>query len=153
MLGFRTHLTSFCVCSGQQILDALEWGAKDVPREFGGFIQVSGLSYTIDVNIPSPCVASEKNMLVGISGPRRVSDVKVGGEPIDPARTYTVAGLDYLLLSNGDGNTAFDGCKLLQDRVQIDNQVLINYIVDALGGQVGTGYEDPYGDGRIVVKQ
>ena len=85
--------------------------------------------------------------------PRRVSDVKVGGEPIDPARTYTVAGLDYLLLSNGDGNTAFDGCKLLQDRVQIDNQVLINYIVDALGGQVGTGYEDPYGDGRIVVKQ
>ncbi len=139
--------------TGQQILDALEWGAKDVPREFGGFLQVSGLSYSIDVKIPSPCVASEKSMLVGISGQRRVSDVKVGGEPIDPARTYTVAGLDYLLLSNGDGNTAFDGCKLLQDRVQIDNQVLINYIVDALGGQVGTGYEDPYGDGRIVVKQ
>ena len=30
---------------GQQLLDALEWGVKDVPGGFGGFLQVSGISY------------------------------------------------------------------------------------------------------------
>ena len=33
----------------------------------------------------------------------------------------------------------------------IDNQVLINYIVDSLGGVVGDDYADPYGQGRITV--
>ena len=28
--------------TGQQILDALEWGAQVVPEENGGFLQVSG---------------------------------------------------------------------------------------------------------------
>ena len=40
---------------------------------------------------------------------------------------------------------------LLQDSVMIDNQVLINYIVDVLGGTVGDAYADPYGDGRVTI--
>ena len=39
----------------------------------------------------------------------------------------------------------------LQDSVMIDNQVLINYIVDVLGGTVGEEYADPYGQGRITI--
>jgi 5'-nucleotidase len=34
----------------------------------------------------------------------RVSDVRVGGQPLDPGRTYTVAILDYML-SGGDQYT------------------------------------------------
>jgi hypothetical protein len=44
----------------------------------------------------------------------------------------------------------FDGCKVLQESVKLDNQVLIDYITDTLGGVVGEGYENPYGQGRIV---
>ena len=33
-----------------------------------------------------------------------------------------------------------------------DNQVLINYIVDVLGGTVGSEYLEPYGQGRITIK-
>ena len=40
---------------------------------------------------------------------------------------------------------------LLQDSVMIDNQVLINYIVEKLGGTVGDDYSDPYGQGRITI--
>ena len=40
---------------------------------------------------------------------------------------------------------------LLLDSVMIDNQVLINYIVDNLGGVVGEDYADPYGQGRITI--
>ena len=137
--------------TGQQILDALEWGARKVPGENGGFLQVSGLSYEIHSYLPDPCQVDENTMCAGFEGERRVQNVLVGGEPIDPAATYTLASHDYMLLNNGDGFTAFDGAKLLQDRVKLDNQVLIDYITENLGGVIGEQYEDLTGDGRIVI--
>ena len=137
--------------TGQQILDALEWGARKVPGENGGFLQVSGLSYEIHSYIPDPCKADENTMFAGIEGERRVQNVLIGGEPIDPEATYTLASHDYMLLNNGDGFTAFDGAKLLQDRVKLDNQVLIDYITQDLGGVIGEQYEALTGDGRIVI--
>ena len=53
----------------------------------------------------------------------------------------------------GDGYTMFADNVFLQDSVMIDNQVLINYIVDVLGGNVGEEYKDPYGQGRITIKE
>ena len=89
-------------------------------------------------------------MFTGISGEYRVKNVKVNGKDLDLKATYTLASNDYTLLNNGDGYTMFDGCKITQDAVKIDNQVLIDYITETLGGVVGTEYADPYGDGRIV---
>ena len=137
--------------TGQQILDALEWGSRNVPGELGGFLQVAGLSYEIHSYIESPCKVDENGMFAGIEGERRVKNVMVNGEPIDPDATYTLASHDYMLLNKGDGYTMFDGCKLLQDSVKLDNQVLIDYITETLGGVIGEQYEDPYGEGRIVI--
>ena len=137
--------------TGQQIVDALEWGVRSIPKENGGFLQVSGLSFEIDVSVSSGCQADDNSMFAGVSGERRVRNVTVNGEAIDLQKTYTVAGTDYLLLDHGDGQTAFDGAKLLQDCVKLDNQVLIDYIAEALGGAIGAQYADPYGDGRITI--
>ena len=73
------------------------------------------------------------------------------GSMLELAKTYTLASHNYMLKSAGDGMAMFQGCTLLQDSVMIDNQVLINYIVDVLGGVVGEDYADPYGQGRITV--
>ena len=137
--------------TGQQILDALEWGARAVPGENGGFLQVSGLSYEIHSYIESPCKSDENSMFAGIEGERRVQNVLVDGKPIDPEATYTLASHDYMLLNNGDGYTMFDGAPLLQDRVKLDNQVLIDYITETLEGVIGEKYEDLTGEGRIVI--
>ena len=137
--------------TGQQILDALEWGARAVPGENGGFLQVSGLSYEIHSYIESPCKSDENSMFAGIEGERRVQNVLVDGKPIDPEATYTLASHDYMLLNNGDGYTMFDGAPLLQDRVKLDNQVLIDYITETLKGVIGEEYEDLTGEGRIVI--
>lgn len=137
--------------TGQQILDALEWGARAVPGENGGFLQVSGLTYEIHTYIDTPCKQDENTLFAGIEGERRVQNVLVNGKPIDPKATYTLASHDYMLLNQGDGYSMFGGCKLLQDRVKLDNQVLIDYIVDTLGGSVGEQYDNPYGEGRIVI--
>lgn len=137
--------------TGQQILDALEMGARNAPGECGGFLQVSGMSYEIDLNVEPTVEVNADGMFTGVSGKYRVKNVKVGDEPLDLAKTYTLASHNYMLKSAGDGMAMFQGCTLLQDSVMIDNQVLINYIVDVLGGVVGEDYADPYGQGRITV--
>ena len=137
--------------TGQQLLDALEWSCRSVPDENGGFNQVSGLTFEINSAIDSPCKADKDGMCTGIEGERRVQNVMVGGEALDPEKTYTLAGYDYQLRQQGDGYTAYDGAPVLQDNVKLDNQVLIDYIVDTLGGNVGGEYADPYGEGRITI--
>ena len=137
--------------TGQQVLDALEMSSRDVPNECGGFLQVSGLTYEINVGVESSVVVDDKGSFVEVAGERRVQNVLVDGEPIDPEATYTLASHNYMLKSGGDGLNMFQGDTLLQDEVLIDNQVLINYIVDTLGGVVGEEYSDPYGQGRITI--
>ncbi|NCB63889.1 MAG: multifunctional 2',3'-cyclic-nucleotide 2'-phosphodiesterase/5'-nucleotidase/3'-nucleotidase, partial [Clostridia bacterium] len=138
--------------TGQQILDALEMGSKAVPGELGGFLQVSGLTYSIDASVKSAVVTNDKGEFVKVDGPYRVHDVMVGDKPLDVKATYTLAAHNYMLKSGGDGLVMFKNDKLVKDSVMIDNQVLINYIVDELGGVVGKDYADPYGQGRIAVK-
>ena len=138
-------------CTGQEILDALELGCSKLPAESGGFLQVSGMTYTIDMNVESTVKLDENGMFVSVEGDRRVKDVTVGGEPIDPEKTYTLASHNYKLKDCGDGYTMFADNLFLQDSVMIDNQVLINYIVNVLGGTVGDEYADPYGQGRITI--
>lgn len=58
-------------------------------------------------------------------------------------------GID-VLLDRGGGDTAFDGCEVLQKEIMLDNEALIGYITKTLGGVVGEEYENPYGQGRIV---
>ncbi len=82
----------------------------------------------------------------------RESLEKKGDEPIDPKKTYTLAGHNYMLQQQGDGFTMFDGVKFRQDCFKLDNQGHIDYITDTLGGVVGEEYADPYGQGRIVIK-
>lgn len=143
---------AMCVieATGQQILDALEWGARAVPSESGGFLQVSGLTYEIHTYIESSAKADENTMFAGVEGEYRVKNVMVGGEPLELDKTYTLASHNYMLKNGGDGFSMFAGCNVLQDEVMLDNQVLINYITGVLDGVVGQEYADPYGVGRII---
>lgn len=138
--------------TGQQVLDALEWSVHAMPGEFGGFDHVAGLTFEFDATIPSPCTQDDHGFFTGMQEgvERRVRNVLVAGEPIDPAKLYKVVSHDYQLLDKGDGYTMFEGATVLQESVKLDNQVLIDYITGTLGGVVGEGYENPYGQGRIV---
>jgi 2',3'-cyclic-nucleotide 2'-phosphodiesterase (5'-nucleotidase family) len=72
---------------GKVLLDVLERSVGAYPREFGGFLQVSGLTFTFDPTRPVH---------------QRVVRVLVGGEPLDPERRYTVATNSYTA-QGGDG--------------------------------------------------
>ena len=43
--------------------------------------------------------------------------------------------------------------KIVADRIKKDDELLVDYVVDTLGGTVGEQYADPYGQGRITILQ
>ena len=143
--------------TGQQILDALEWGAQNAgSSESGGFLHVSGLKYTIDTSIPATIQSDEKGIWTGGPlGEYRVKNVQIldrkSGEykPLDVNAKYNLAGYNYTLRDLGDGFGMFKGAVNVVDYVCEDYQVLARYIQTFENGQV-TGYAKPQGRIQIV---
>lgn len=92
--------------TGQQLLDALEWGARSTGtgEECGGFLQVSGITYKIDTEWPASLQQDDKGVWIGgPTGGYRVHDVQVYNketgayEPLDLTASYNLAGYNYTL--------------------------------------------------------
>ena len=140
--------------TGRQILDALEWGAREWPAESGGFLQTSGLTYAIDPRVKSGCVKDAVGAFARVEGERRVKNVKIGGEPLDPDKSYKLACTDYVLLDEGDGFVMFRGCRILDRGESLDDcRAFLDYAAEELGGEIGERYANPRGEGRITVLQ
>lgn len=141
--------------TGQQILDALEHGARMNPEECGGFLQVSGLTYEIHNYLESPVITDSMEIFQEIDGTkeRRVQNVMIGGEALDPNKTYTVAGSCYTLQEQGDGFSMFQGAEVVEEEgLPVDSEMLISYFTEELGGKVtAEQYGNPLGDGRITI--
>lgn len=120
--------------------------------ETGGFLHVSGITYTINTSVPSNVKLDERGNFKNVSGVYRVGDILVNGEPLDVNKTYTVASHNYMLKSGGDGMAMFAGSKVVKDDVMVDVDVLSSYISEKLGGNVGADYGNPKGQGRIIIK-
>ena len=152
----KVHPFGNAICvvevTGQDILDALEFGARLYPVENGDFLHVSGMTYEINASSPSGAVATEDGKFAGIEGAYRVRNVMVGSEPLDVNKVYTLASHDYFLKKGGGGFTMLQDRVMLQDSIMLDNQVLIQYITEYLNGEIGRQYANPYGEGRITIK-
>ena len=159
--------------TGQQLLDALEWGARGVGtgEEIGGFLHVAGITYMVDPEWPSSVQMDDKGVWTGApTGGYRVHDVMVYNketqayEPLDLEAKYNLAGYNYTLRDLGDGFNMFDGAVNVLDYVMEDYMVLANYIQGFEGGVVGAtnsplaalyenmlvDYSTVNGSGRIV---
>ena len=163
--------------TGQQIQDALEFGARFAGaegKENGGFLQVAGARYTIHTGTPNTVQTNDKNVWTGSAATPRVSNVEIYDkttgtyQPLDPNATYALAGMNYTLRNLGDGYAMFDGATLIKDYVSEDYLVMSSYAA-MFGGVDANGlphlasanspladypgylinYEDPYGAGRI----
>ena len=166
--------------SGKQIQDALEFAARfagEGGKENGGFLHVAGATYEIHTDIPNTVQTDDKNVWIGsATGTPRVQNVKIYDrhtgtyEPLDPAKTYALAGMNYTLRNLGDGFAMFDGAELIKDYVSEDYLVMSTYAM-TFGGVDAAGlphlssansvlaeypgyllnYENPYGAGRITI--
>ena len=136
--------------TGQQILDALEKGVSELPNESGGFLQVSGMTYEIDMNVPSSVKVDDTGAFVSVDGEYRVKNVKISGKDLDVEKNYVLAGIDYILRDCGDGYTMFKDAKRINESFILDSEVVVEYVTNGLNGHIGKDYADPYGEGRII---
>jgi len=161
--------------TGQQLLDALEWGARGIGtgEEIGGFLHVSGITYKVDPEWPTSVQMDDKGVWTGApTGGYKVHDVQVYNketdayEPLDLEASYNLAGYNYTLRDLGDGFNMFDGAVNVLDYVMEDYMVLANYVqafeegyVDAYNSPLYTYYSNMLinystvnGAGRIVME-
>lgn len=122
--------------TGQQLLDMLRNSVSRADAGDGRFLQVSGISY--------------KYAKQGDGFTVDPVDVRVGGQPLDLAKTYSVASIDYLYLhGTEDGYMLFADAtrppKLNSDRDADFRKTVEAYIRDA-------GTVDVEVEGRIVRK-
>ncbi|MDO4961672.1 MAG: bifunctional UDP-sugar hydrolase/5'-nucleotidase [Eubacteriales bacterium] len=170
--------------TGQEILDMLEMSAKDIgltdaekgtPAEFGGFLQVAGLKFTIDADVEFTAeLSSDEVWAAPPTGAYRVKDVNVydreagAWKPLDVSKTYSIGGINYILRNSGNGYSMFSDSKLILDYVGEDYIVFLAYIKSFEKGADGyplvstknsplaklpgylLDYENPYGSGRIA---
>ena len=148
---------------GSDILDFLEHTSQATEStyvkdghpngEFGGFAQVSGIKYTIDTSIPTPVVTDSDGNFIKIDGPRRVKNVQVLENDtyvnIDPNKTYKIAANNYILVEGGNGANMFMDDKEIEAPVRIDYQVILDYVIDHLKGNLSSKYSSV--EGRIEV--
>ena len=120
--------------SGKTLREALEHGvarsAED--NEPGRFPQISGMCFKFDTTQPAG---------------NRVTEILVGGKPLDEQKTYTLATSDFLVTRGGDGYTMFKDAKIIigADTAQKDSDVFEAAIKSAPNSTIS-----PKIEGRII---
>ncbi len=140
--------------TGQQIADALEFGARSYPENSGGFLQTSSsLTYEIHQWVESPVKVDNMGNFNGFEDgePRRVRNIKINGNPIDLEKEYNVVGTVYLLTQGGDGFNMFSAESMTKVE-DTDAELLVKYFTETLNGKItAEQYGNAEGDGRITV--
>ncbi len=150
--------------TGEEILTALELACQYTQYESvsdgnplgesGGFLQVSGIKYTINTAIETSVVVDDYGSFVSVGQTRRVSDVYVQNsdgeyELLQNDKSYSLASNGYLIQNGGDGFNMFADNKLLLDDGLSEYQVLVAYLTDTLEGNLSQLYSSV--EGRITV--
>ena len=161
--------------TGQQLLDALEWGSRGIGtgEEINGFLHVAGVTFKVDDRWPSSVQMDNKGVWIGApTGGYRVHDVQVYNketdayEALDLTASYNLAGYNQMLQNLGDGFNMFHGSVNVMEDIMEDYMVLANYITGFEGGVVKAtnsplavkypgmllDYSTVNGSGRIVVE-
>ncbi len=128
VLPFQNTLSTFEV-TGETLLAALENGVSQMEEGAGRFPQVAGMSFAVDPAQPAGS---------------RISDVMVGGAPLDPAQVYGVVSNNYVR-NGGDGYAMFRSAMNAYDYGPDLADVTAEYLA------ANAPYV-PYTDGRITVK-
>jgi len=128
VLPFQNTLSTYQV-TGETMVAALENGVSQHEDGSGRFPQVSGMTFVVDL-------AAEPGA--------RISDVMVGGMPIDLAATYGVVSNNFVR-NGGDGYDMFKSAMNAYDFGPDLADVTAEYIA------ANAPYQ-PYTDGRITMK-
>ena len=133
--------------SGRDILDALEFSTKALPKTSSKFLQVSGIKFKVDDSLESKVVVDEFDNFVKVDGERRVYDVYIKDKKLDENKKYTIS-FDDFLAEGGDGFSMFTKYNLTNDTSLVDNEAFKFYLETELNRTIPNKYKTT--QGRIV---
>ena len=135
---------------GEDILNALEFGMKELPEKTSRFPQVSGISFKVNTKIKSTVIVDDEEMFVKVNGKRRVYDVIVGKDKLDINKTYLIA-FDNYIGKGGDGFSMFANYEEKLNLGKTDNELFMMYIRDVLNGVIPDEYKKT--QQRIIIEE
>ncbi len=150
MQPFNNTLNFFYV-TGDELLETLEASTYCTPEGIGGFPQVFGLTY--EINIAKKYDPADETYPDSTYYPpktiRRVTIKDIGGEPFDPEREYALITTDYV----SSGGDTYGRLKSIRDKIDTGigtADITCEYISKKLGGVVSA---EQYGEpaGRILI--
>ena len=133
--------------SGRDILDALEFSTKALPKTSSKFLQVSGIKFKVDDSLKSNVLVDEFENFVKVDGERRVYDVYIKDKKLDENKKYTIS-FDDFLAEGGDGFSMFTKYNLTNDTSLVDNEAFKFYLETELNRTIPNKYKTT--QGRIV---
>ncbi|MEN8917919.1 MAG: bifunctional metallophosphatase/5'-nucleotidase [Octadecabacter sp.] len=128
VLPFQNTLSTFQI-SGETLLAALENAVSQHEDGSGRFLQVAGMTFTVDLSMEAGS---------------RISDVMIGGEALDLGKTYGAVSNNFVR-NGGDGFSMFTTAENAYDFGPDLADVTAEYIA------ANAPYQ-PYTDGRINMK-
>ena len=107
---FNNRVLTLAV-DGKTLKSMLELSVQYLPAAFGGFLDVSGMTFTVDTKAPAG---------------QRVSEVKVQGQPLAESKNYMVAVNDFTAFG-GDGYEMLKGAQLKGDFGSLED-IFVEYL-------------------------
>ena len=130
---------------GSELLEALEASTYSTPGPVGGFPQVSGIKFNIDVNKEyDKGEQYPESTYYGPASIQRVSIDNINGKPFDKDATYAVVTNNFCA-AGGDTYYAFKAASSQFDTGLPMDEVLMDYITTELDGVIGETYAEPQG--------
>ena len=136
--------------TGEQLLEVLEASTFCTPETIGGFPQVAGIEYKLDVSVPYENGEQypDSTYYAPAKPGSRVTIKSVNGKAFDPKAEYTVA-VNNFQAEGGDTYYQLTKNSYFCDTEILDCDALIKY-VNSLGGVIGEQYKEPQGRIEIV---
>ena len=136
--------------TGEQLLEVLEASTFCTPETIGGFPQVAGIEYKLDVSVPYENGEQypDSTYYAPAKPGSRVTIKSVNGKAFDPKAEYTVA-VNNFQAEGGDTYYQLTKNSYFCDTEILDCDALIEY-VNSLGGVIGEQYKEPQGRIEIV---
>lgn len=136
--------------TGEQLLEVLEASTFCTPETIGGFPQVAGIEYKLDVSVPYENGEQypDSTYYAPAKPGSRVTIKSVNGKAFDPKAEYTVA-VNNFQAEGGDTYYQLTKNSYFCDTEILDCDALIEY-VNSLDGVIGEQYKEPQGRIEIV---
>ena len=103
----------------------------------------------MDTSLNRTVETDSQGQFLNVKGKRKISNVKINGEDIEPNRLYSIT-MSEFIAGGGDGFSMFANFEVFNESLFTDTDALAFYINENLNGAIPSKYKDLQGRINMV---